>query len=233
MNCTIAATVDGPDRTALRRLHHHHRPPVNATSWKQMFVWFERPSDATMLTTSVLGPAAVTTTTRHAEGLSRPVQIGLVQRVESRVFTNFDEIVRSIQRAFPNAHVETAVMENMTFWEQARFWNRQDVVVAGHGAAVTNAIFLRRGASLVEVYPPHYYPRIYEALCRRIGLQHYAWYDRVVDIDRDHTVHGTTMRQRKRLRAQSLSPPVEEIVRLVGQAINSAMFVWEIDERYL
>jgi Glycosyltransferase 61 len=226
MNCTISATIPHDDVGVDRFVQH--RPPLNATSWKQMFVWFERPSDATMLTKSVLGPAAVT-----LRASQRPLQIGLVQRIESRVFTNFDQIASSIQQAFPDTHVETAVMENMTFRQQAQFWNDKDVVVVGHGAAVTNAVFMRRGASIVEVYPPHYYPRIYEALCRRIGLRHYAWYDNVTDIDHDHATHGKTMRQRKRLRTESLSPPVDKIVDLVRQAINSAMFVWEIDERYL
>lgn len=226
MNCTISAVQPDLQQSL------QHRPPLNATNWKQLFVWFERPSDASSLAVAVLGNSAVVS--RNVTK-NRTLQIGIVQRVESRRFTNLDAITQAIIKDFPRAslEVEVAEMEKMKFREQAKFWNSKDVIIAAHGAAMTNAVFMRRGASIVEVYPIHYYPRIYEALCRRIAIQHYAWYDNVIDIDKDHAAHGKTMRQRYRLRTENLSPPVEKILDLTRQAMNSAMFVWEINNQYL
>jgi capsular polysaccharide biosynthesis protein len=45
----------------------------------------------------------------------------------------------------------------MSFVPQA-WWSRHDVVVAAHGASVTNLIFIRENASVIELYPYHYYP---------------------------------------------------------------------------
>lgn len=224
MNCTISAKMPDARQTFV------HRPPLNATNWKQLFVWFERPSDASSLAKAVIGSSAVAARTITT---ARPLSIGVIQRVESRLLTNINEITQAVSEKFPGLPLEVAEMEGMTFLDQAKFWNSKDVVIAAHGAAMANAVFMRRGASIVEIYPAHYYPRIYEALCRRIGIQHFAWYDEVIDVDEDHTSHGKTMRERHRLRTANLSPPVEKIVDLTLQAVRSAMLVWEIDSQYL
>jgi hypothetical protein len=62
-------------------------------------------------------------------------------------------------------------MDGMSFSEQAEWWSGKDVVVAAHGASMSNLIFMRDNASVVELYPEHYYPLgMYKTLSKSTGV---------------------------------------------------------------
>jgi hypothetical protein len=181
--------------------------------------WFQYPSDATKLAKQVIDYY------RQSDGVAPPtfsegtLKIGLVQRLGARSITNMREIQERINEAYPTAMVEWGEMENLTFIEQVHFWNRQDVVVAAHGAAMTNAIFMRRRTSVVEIFPPHYYVLMYREMCEAAGIYHFAWMDDTAVPEYDFVLHCRNRLERWEIRSQPITPPVDRIVELVAKAI--------------
>jgi hypothetical protein len=212
MNCSVANTQPVNMQISLR------------PNRKQSFRWYQSPSDAKTLRTLTVGPLTPN---------SHP-QIGLVQRAKTkrdgrrrvkrkgnRHISNLPDIQVSIEQAFPNATVDIASMEGMTFAQQAEWWSRHDVVVTAHGAGVTNLIFMRDNASVVELYPDHYYPiDFYQSLCESVGVKHYGWYNGVADPEADFREHDQNVKDRDLYRNVDLTPPVEQVVELVRRAIN-------------
>jgi hypothetical protein len=205
MNCVVADTQPVNMEINLRPKKSRQRN------------WFQNPSDARTLREKVVGPLFP----------SSRLRIGLVQRKGSwiwgnRYIRNLAAIQGSIQMAYPNATVETVYMEHMDFTQQTEWWSRQDVVVAAHGASVTNLIFMRENASVVELYPEHYYPiDFYSGLSQSVGISHHGWYNGVADPVADYRQHCHTLDDRKRYRNVDLTPPVEQILALVQRAVAS------------
>jgi hypothetical protein len=212
MNCSVADTQ--PVSMQISDRPNNKRP----------FKWFESPSDAKRLRTLTVGPL---TPNSH-------LQIGLVQRLSSkrkgirlnkrkgnRHIRNLPDIQESIQEAFPHATVDIAFMEHMSFVEQAEWWSRHDVVVAAHGASVTNLIFMPENASVIELYPDHYYPvDLYSSLSKAVGVSHFGWYNGVADPVADYKQHCRTVKDRNHYRNVDLTLPVEEVVELVRRAVG-------------
>jgi Glycosyltransferase 61 len=106
--------------------------------------------------------------------------------------------------------------------EQYAFWSQHDVIVAAHGAALTNAIFLPPGggSAVIEIFPPHFYDTdFYGTLLKRSGIRGYGYYNDVTDIAADFAAHTKTHSEVIKYREQNLSPPVEAIIDLVKQAL--------------
>jgi hypothetical protein len=214
MNCSVTDTQPVNLQISLRP--NNTRP----------FQWFQNPSDAMTLRELTVGPLTLN---------SHP-RIGLIQRLKAkregyrrhfrkrkgnRHINNLPDIQGSIEQAFQNATVDIACMERMSFAEQAEWWSRHDVVVAAHGAAVTNLIFMRDNASVVELYPDHYYPiDFYRSLCESVGVQHHGWYNGVADPEADYREHCRNVKDRNLYRNVDLTPSVEQVVELVRRAID-------------
>lgn len=58
---------------------------------------------------------------------------------------------------------------SLSFAEQARLFSEAAVVVGPHGAGLTNLVFTRPGATVVEVFPEHYANGCYWALANVCG----------------------------------------------------------------
>ena len=58
--------------------------------------------------------------------------------------------------------------------EQAEFFGSAEVVVGAHGAALTNLVFCRAGATVIELFSPRYVNPCYRDLCLAAGLIHGA-----------------------------------------------------------
>jgi capsular polysaccharide biosynthesis protein len=89
--------------------------------------------------------------------------IAIVNRKVRRRIVNSDNITTALTAAFPSAQIQTVHMEDMLPLEQFVFWSQQRIVIAPHGAGLTNAIFLPPGnaSAVIEIFPLHYYPAFY------------------------------------------------------------------------
>jgi hypothetical protein len=215
MDCVVTSTRPEKDEFM-------YRPPHRAT--ESALSWFQYPADAASLREKI-GRGNIDVDASRCTKL----RIGLVQRRGSRKILNLHAVETSLQNAYSsnnsstsNSCIETVYMEDMTFQQQANWWSRQDVVVIAHGAGVTNVMFMQENASLVEIYPEHYYPlSMFTTLCQSVGVSHFGWYNGVADPAADYLEHGGTRKGREHYRGVDLTPPVEEIVKLVQKAVNS------------
>jgi Glycosyltransferase 61 len=208
--------------------------------------WFEHPNDAWLLKQHVLKHSA-----KHIElgqghlGPSAPgnVKIGIVTRPwrnhpPNRAFLNLDEIRTALQDAFPQALLSVADMGRLTMLEQAVYFSQQDVVIAAHGAALTNVMFLRvandtspwygntkvtavgatiLAAAVVEVFPDDWEKRMFQKLMQSCGNdQHYSIY-------RNTSVHragNSSVRIPVMPRNVDLLPNVTLLVELAQTALR-------------
>jgi hypothetical protein len=207
MNCSVVnGTVSQLDLTS----HHRLKPRAEQKQW------FQHQEDAVALRTRTVGLLTPNDLPR----------IGLVQRASrkqrsNRRIHNLDAIQASIEEAFPNASIETTFMDGMSFSEQAEWWSSKDVVVAAHGASMNNVIFMRDNASVVELYPEHYYPiGMYRSLSKSTGVSHYGYYNGVANPYEDYQQHRKTVADRDRYRNVDLEPPPQDVLKLVQLALQ-------------
>ena len=119
----------------------------------------------------------------------------------------------------PEAETEMANIEDLTGLQQMKWWYRQDIVVIAHGAALTNAIFLRNNSAVVEIFPPHYYPIYYFGeLCNQAGIRNYGYYNNCSDPAADFALHNITYNERSYNHGLSLEPPIDAIMDLVTKS---------------
>jgi hypothetical protein len=94
--------------------------------------------------------------------------------------------------------------------------------VAAHGAAMTNALWMRRKTSVVEIFPLHYYVLMYREMCHSAGIYHFSWMDNIEVPEYDYYSNGKDRFKRWELRSRELHVPVKDILELVASAVSFA-----------
>ncbi len=89
---------------------------------------------------------------------------------ERRCIGNHAELVAALAHRFPGA--QNVQMENLALAEQIALFLTADIVIAQHGAALGNVIWMRTGAHVIEVRPPQKWRRHFESLAGFLGLSH-------------------------------------------------------------
>jgi tellurite resistance-related uncharacterized protein len=64
-------------------------------------------------------------------------------------------------------------MDGLSVFEQAEIFNSAKVIVASHGAALTNLVFCKNGTKLIEIFNPSYVNVCYWALSNCVKLDYY------------------------------------------------------------
>jgi len=70
-----------------------------------------------------------------------------------RVLKNENEIIEATRTLFPT--IQKVVFENMTFDEQVRISAEATYMFGMHGAGLANALWMQKGAHLIEIFPKH------------------------------------------------------------------------------
>ncbi len=68
-------------------------------------------------------------------------------------------------------------LEDYSVPEQAALFRDAEVVVAFHGAGLTNLIFSRPGTVVIEIFAPDFIVTSFWSLCRDLGLRYFAYCD--------------------------------------------------------
>ena len=101
--------------------------------------------------------------------------IALLERRGSRNIVNIDEVREALLKRF-GVPVRMLSFEGLTFGEQVRALHDVRLLVAPHGAGLTNLVFLPPGAALVEIFPLHWRPGLYfDSLAESCGVWHGAY----------------------------------------------------------
>lgn len=207
MNCTFYRSREPPTLGPTS---------VKMHAGKRVRVFFANESDARTLSRRVLQYYKDLLPPPLSPHPSLQHSIAVVQRNKSRSLGNIEEIQKEIQRRFPESMFVVASMEDLNHTvHQAHFWNSHDVIITPHGAAMTNAIFMRPNAAVVEVYPFEYAPAIFIELCRKSGIQHFR-YDTTVEETLPYRSPTQTCPCGKFV---TLQPNVSALMDVVAQAV--------------
>ena len=87
--------------------------------------------------------------------------------------------------------------ERLSVMQQIMMLNHADVVVAAHGAAVTNCLFMRKGTFLIETFGAGFVDSFFLEMVRRreinfrmlVAQKEYASYE----LEEDYTIHPTLL----------------------------------------
>ena len=105
----------------------------------------------------------------------------LIRSGGSRAFANLEEMVQLAQSlmgptlpgslGIPSVQV-VEIDSSYSFEDQVRLMSNTGILVAVHGAGLTNSIFLPSGSSVIEIFPWKFVKHTYRYLCSNLGL-HY------------------------------------------------------------
>ena len=187
------------------------------------FQYFETPEDARTLRSQVLRSMDIPD---DMCTYSRNLRIAIINRRKSRSFLNVEIIFDALRQAYPSVDLEVAFMEDMTASEQFKFWAQHDVIIAGHGAALT-ALFLMppcRTSSIIEIFPHHYYSTHFDNLRKTSGIRWYGYYDNLTEdaINFERATFMTLMEERGYYRSMDFDTSSEIILDLVRQALSGS-----------
>jgi hypothetical protein len=111
--------------------------------------------------------------------LNRKPDVRHPSRALGRYIPNIPELRRALRRlAQRDARIKIKVhslrLDGRSMRWQINAMQKTDLLVAGHGAALTNMIFMRGESSVLELQPFAYYPDTYRKIASRIANIRYA-----------------------------------------------------------
>ncbi|MFP4007427.1 MAG: glycosyltransferase family 61 protein [Spirulinaceae cyanobacterium] len=72
-----------------------------------------------------------------------------------------------------NLGFKTVELEGLSIEGQAAIFNQAKIIIAPHGAGLTNLVFCAPGTKVIEIYSPNYVNVCYYSLCQELGLDYY------------------------------------------------------------
>jgi len=217
MNCT----------TIVRNSHEVAKPPEpdDYFHMEPTTRWFEEVEDVAPLQEAVLQKREGGYTRLDQFTADRTLSIGLIQRFPARKecerkrlphgcghyreFINLEKIQAALAENFPSAKIRNTKLKKMNLVEQASWWWNSDVVIAAHGATLSNVMFMRPGTAVIEVFPTDYERMMFQLLMNDVGVYGYP-------------ILNATPKDVKgyKNRDVPLAPNVDEIIRLVQEALQ-------------
>ena len=73
-----------------------------------------------------------------------------------------------------NFGFRTFCLESMSFLEQVNLFSKAEVIVAPHGAGLTNLIFCQPGIKVIEIFAASYPFMCFQKICGYYSLKHYS-----------------------------------------------------------
>ncbi|MEY3870602.1 MAG: hypothetical protein RLZZ338_4496 [Cyanobacteriota bacterium] len=94
-----------------------------------------------------------------------------------RKISNNDEVSQYLE----TLGFEKVLLETMSVGEQALCLASAEIVVAPHGAGLTNLVFCHPGTKVIEIFSPLYMPPEYWLLSNVCGLEHFSCIGELLD----------------------------------------------------
>ena len=130
------------------------------------------PADARWLRHAAYAAVGLPRLVDHPSATNRTALV--VDREDGRGL-DADAVAAALAAAsVPAAHVERATLTNTSFAAQVRLFERASLVVASHGAGLTNMLWLREGAAVVELKQYGEYSTTFRDLAAVSRLQLFA-----------------------------------------------------------
>jgi capsular polysaccharide biosynthesis protein len=93
----------------------------------------------------------------------------------SRAHTNCRKIINEteLMKSLSKLGFRSIFLESMSVAEQAMLFSAAKVVVAPHGAGLTNLVFCNPGTKVIEIFSPCYVNVCYWSLSNQVGIDYY------------------------------------------------------------
>jgi capsular polysaccharide biosynthesis protein len=92
------------------------------------------------------------------------------RNASSRKIVNEEELVEYLSRH----GFKEAILENLSVREQAELFASAEMIVAPHGASLTNLVFCQPGTRVVEIFTPNYVNQCYWMLSQHQHIDHHC-----------------------------------------------------------
>ena len=108
--------------------------------------------------------------------LMNNLRLRLINRRQSRVVINADEIFGEINHMRTQWNLslplieDILLFESMSFEQQAYFMNDTDIIIAPHGAGLINMLFMRPCSIVIEILPRGYENHCFENIAMASGV---------------------------------------------------------------
>ena len=174
-------------------------------------IYLDHPEDAHALRRRVISDSLID---KKQSGNGNPLRIGIIQRTRSRVITNLDEIVTALQDKLENCVITISELKEAPLLrQQAEWFATKDVIIAVHGAALANAIFVTPGTIILQLYPPNFFWQSLDPLIEQSGGIALDWYDRKEDpIVAWRNAQAQKMQVVDKAREGNVTPPIDQII---------------------
>jgi Glycosyltransferase 61 len=104
------------------------------------------------------------------------ITVGLLDRNTDRKLLNAKEIIGSLSIGNKSLLMSTFTFSDKSLADQVALMRGVDVLLAVHGAGLTNIAWLKPCSILVEVFPYGYYlPHYFGPLAEKVGIIHDEW----------------------------------------------------------
>ena len=91
---------------------------------------------------------------------------------------NEEEVMDALRTI--DAHSVMIKFDNMTFEQQVQIMANTDLLISIHGAQLTNALFMRPGSGVIEIFNPKFKTSLYYNLCKGAELKYEAFFGTVI-----------------------------------------------------
>lgn len=221
-----ASELCGPNILQMTHLAHTHKVSMaegKATSSKAIehdIEWLKSPYHATKLREKVLGDLLVD----HPPTDGR-LRVGILDRHEGdgRHIVHAEELRQAVSDLDQVAYVDLATFDNMTASQQALWMTNHDIILAAHGAALTNIMFSAPCTVVLDMFPKTYFwPTFYSTLATEVGLEYFWMYPGSAEQALKYSPLNTPDWGKKG-RASNIDFRVEEILRVIPEMFNSRL----------
>lgn len=142
----------------------------------------------------------------------------MIQRTKSRIITNFAEIKNTLQLSLPDAYITETTFDMPLMKDQAEWFATKDIIIAAHGAALANSVFITPGTIILQIYPRNYFSQSLDPLIEQSGGIALDWYNGKNPFC--EWVESKARGEQNVMRDASIAPSVDEIVDTILKALG-------------
>jgi hypothetical protein len=186
-------------------------------------IYLDHPEDAHALRRRVIPDSSVID--KKHKGNGKRLHIGIIQRTRSRIITNLDEIVTALQDKLENCEITISELNNAPLLRhQAEWFASKDVIIAVHGAALANAIFVTPGTIILQLYPANFFWQSLDPLIEQSGGIALDWYDRKEDpIVAWRNAQAQKNQVVNEAREGNVTPPIDQIIEPILLSLGAKL----------
>lgn len=97
----------------------------------------------------------------------KKIYISRKNATQGRKIINEDKIIKNLEKY----NIEVLYLENYSVKEQISIFNNAELIIAPHGAGLTNTIYCNMNCVIIEFISPYHFPPYFDFIYRALGLR--------------------------------------------------------------